>query len=125
MFEEVLQYTSLFMNLNDENEKLLYRCEKMTDYYEFEQFKVRNSIQDIENHYFQTIDTEMKHHLHEFNYGHSIKVKNFPNPELIDWIKNLLIAFSVYNTQSINEIELFLKINSELKNEINEVLDNK
>lgn len=35
-FEEVLNYTSIFMNLNDENENFLDRCTKMADFYEFE-----------------------------------------------------------------------------------------
>lgn len=35
-FEEVLSYTSIFMNLNDENEYFLERCTKMVDFYEFE-----------------------------------------------------------------------------------------
>lgn len=35
-FEEVLEYTSIFMNLNDENEYFIGRCTKMAEFYEFE-----------------------------------------------------------------------------------------
>ncbi len=35
-FEEVLEYTSIFSNLDNENENFLEKCSKMADFYEFE-----------------------------------------------------------------------------------------
>lgn len=35
-FEEVLQYTSIFTNLNGENENFIEKCSKMTEFYAFD-----------------------------------------------------------------------------------------
>ena len=51
-FEEVLSYTTVFMSLNDENEALLDRCQKMTQFYGFDHkdeqtFLIAASLHDI------------------------------------------------------------------------------